>query len=61
MERLKPCPFCGGTHPFVSKTVTNFYAEQFCVICEDCGGRSKYTTNSEKATKAWNRRVNDGD
>lgn len=60
MERFKPCPFCGGKHPFLSKVTTNYYAEQFFVICEDCQAKSKYATSENKAIEAWNRRADNG-
>lgn len=65
MNKLKPCPFCGGdgslTIDAVEKTV--------CGSCWTCGARGSdvwykgdwpSVEEGEKAIRAWNRRVNDG-
>lgn len=61
MDKLKPCPFCGGeAHLFVNNGVR--------VICPDCGATTKVLIDSmsargvsgnsvESVIKAWNRRT----
>lgn len=70
MNKLKPCPFCGGTAVSVQKVTPRFYRpimnHLYSVVCwecdlwfgyyEDYGG--KFDTETE-AVKAWNRRAND--
>ena len=50
MEKLKPCPFCGGT-PLLSCTETKTYRDEisasFYIHCEKCGTRTKtFDTNA---------------
>ncbi len=57
MDKLKPCPFCGGegcVQEHVFKGLTNTYG----VVCLDCCAeiRQFYRTE-EEAIKAWNRRT----
>lgn len=55
MDKLKPCPFCGGEAAFLGETSS--------VKCKRCGCTFIVTnpamTRMETA-EAWNRRVNDG-
>lgn len=65
MEKLKPCPFCGG------KAIIKRFANPkhwYCVECEDCHCRTDgFVHNRREASDAenkeanavvWNRRVN---
>ena len=61
MEKLKPCPFCGGKAILNGDPRVNF---AFCE-CEKCGARTntvrislQYCAN-DVAIAAWNRRQND--
>lgn len=58
--KLKPCPFCGYEKPALASTHTNFFAEMFLVICDNCGCRGKQTKSKDDAVKSWNRRADDG-
>ena len=55
MDKLKPCPFCGGEAAFLGETQS--------IKCKQCGGMfivtNPFTTRLE-AKEAWNRRVTDG-
>lgn len=55
-EKLKPCPFCGGT-----AYVTNDYGSSSSVKCNNpiCGAAVRLWVNPEKAIAAWNRRADD--
>lgn len=64
MDKLEPCPFCGGEADYRTE---NFGARVW-VQCLECGvSTSRYDTNlivagkggKEWAIEAWNRRVND--
>lgn len=55
MDKLKPCPFCGG-----GATVSKVYSiNEYAIICNDCGAIFyPFCATSEKsAIEAWNRRV----
>ena len=54
MDKLKPCPFCGGEAAFLGETQS--------IKCKQCGGIFIVTnppTTRLEAKEAWNRRVND--
>jgi Lar family restriction alleviation protein len=57
MDKLLPCPFCGGEaceneHKFFG------YASTFGVVCLDCCAETRQFYNtSEEAIAAWNTRV----
>lgn len=54
MDKLKPCPFCGGEAAFLGETQS--------IKCKQCGCMfivtNPFTTRLE-AKEAWNGRVND--
>ena len=61
MDRLKPCPFCGG------KSQVEKRNSGYQVRCLSCGARSGYVVASERselkrllAIESWNRRADDG-
>ena len=68
MEKLKPCPFCGGKAVPVyyengsGFTSNLFYASKKCTIkCEKCGIVAPHIyAKASNAIKYWNRRVSDG-
>ena len=54
MDKLKPCPFCGGEAAFLGETCT--------IKCKQCGGAFIVTNPGMtrlEVKEAWNRRVND--
>ena len=58
MEKLKPCPFCGGKAHIMKMGYPHW------IYCEDCGakvhGRVVGEVDGKKASiEAWNRRTND--
>lgn len=59
MNKLKPCPFCGGkpfAYPSGSPSNGNFKE----VICVRCGCRTD-RFRDEKAVEVWNRRADNGE
>lgn len=54
MEKLKPCPFCGGN----VKKRKGLMTGTIMFICEKCGADVCFygAEGGPKATKAWNRR-----
>lgn len=55
MKELKPCPFCGGK---VKKTIS-LVTKIVMFVCKKCGAYVCFYVAEPKATKAWNRRVNE--
>ena len=51
-DKLKPCPFCGGT-PIVSGCDDTLWS----VICKKCAASIDYNETKQEAIEAWNRRV----
>lgn len=52
MEKLKPCPFCGGEAKIMKMGYPHW------VYCCECGAKVHGRTNDEKdSIKAWNRRA----
>lgn len=62
MEKLKPCPFCGGKAKVRS---VNIFRAEIEVMCEKCRNRTltykgvDYYDTEYLAIQAWNRRAND--
>ena len=52
MEKLKPCPFCGGKNIRIWKTSAPF------VSCDDCLANTRCALTKKEAVKYWNRRAN---
>ena len=59
MEKLKPCPFCGGK----AEMLINEYEDsrkEYLVACTECDGMvERWRKTEEEAVEQWNRRVND--
>lgn len=51
-DKLKPCPFCGGT-PIVSGCDDTLWS----VICKKCAASIDYNETKQDAIIAWNSRV----
>ena len=52
MEKLKPCPFCGGEARVMDMGYPHW------VYCTKCGAKVHGRTNDEKdSIEAWNRRA----
>lgn len=59
MEKLKPCPFCGGESSYLDH---RFYGldNTYGIECVKCKAQSYQFFNSRAAAAdAWNRRAND--
>ena len=57
MNKLKPCPFCGG---LAKITGSQYCTDMRWVICKDCHASTTVLDSEEEAIEAWNRRVTDG-
>ena len=60
MDKLKPCPFCGGK-PLMAGSFTTRY-EIWSIHCTECGARLSRDTEDDTqgdVIKAWNRRCED--
>lgn len=68
MEKLKPCPFCGGEaeksyikrKKLFAKFMFPYNSHYVYIRCKVCGATSKVKWSKEEATEAWNRRADDG-
>lgn len=63
MDKLKPCPFCGGAAKLKEVTIGSTMSA-YIVRCGDvdCGVRpsTSYFRLKKEAIKRWNRRAEDG-
>lgn len=67
MDKLKPCPFCGGE----IKVCRGIEPEITGILCKECKamirweihmkGRETFGENQEKWSAKWNRRADNGD
>ena len=56
MNKLKPCPFCGGN----ANTYHNpFTVAEHYVSCNNCNAKTDVYFKKKQAIEAWNRRAND--
>ena len=62
MDKLKPCPFCGGKAELGHTIKESAYGNTSFVFCTNCSANgkmirvsSKYSSD-ERAIEAWNRR-----
>jgi len=57
MDKLLPCPFCGG-EACMNEHVFTGYSSMFGVICLDCCAETwQFYDTKEEAAAAWNRRA----
>lgn len=57
MDKLKPCPFCGG-EGCIQEHRFHGYANTYGVVCLDCCCETKqFFETLEDAIEAWNRRA----
>lgn len=50
MDKLKPCPFCGGEAEIA-------YSRNYYVWCDKCETRGDWYSTEAEAIKAWNTRA----
>lgn len=55
MEKLKPCPFCGGEGD-IAEGQSYGFARQYQSCCRYCGVTLDVFDTLEEAVEAWNRR-----
>lgn len=59
MEKLKPCPFCGGKAEMLINEY-NDSRKEYLVACAECDGMvERWRETEEEAVEQWNRRVSD--
>lgn len=56
MNKLKPCPFCGGEAVIVDGTQPRNIGK-FSVVCGMCFCATPWEINQENAEFTWNRRA----
>lgn len=54
MEKLKPCPFCGGSDIDIR---TDDNGLSWYSFCKDCGVMCGYAMNKKDVINAWNKRA----
>ena len=59
MEKLKPCPFCGGDGE-IRKEKAGVFGLLYEVVCKKCLASTAIEITSARAIERWNRGVNDG-
>ena len=57
MEKLKPCPFCGGKAVIAE---TSPSSGRFFISCVPCGIRTFSSEKQQKLVECWNRRADNG-
>ena len=60
MEKLKPCPFCGG-EANRGVRIRRRRIIGFDVMCNVCKASISWQNTEDDATEAWNRRVERGE
>lgn len=58
-EKLKPCPFCGGTASIIQDG-TGEPSQSIAITCDNCYVTSAFCKAEKEAKKWWNRRANNG-
>lgn len=58
MEKLQPCPFCGGEwhKPEMRSYYNSYSGRNYFVLCPDCGATSRHEPTEEYAAQMWNKR-----
>lgn len=60
MDKLKPCPFCGGEAFMQQRRVQgDDRFTQTWIMCLDCLGQTRPYLSAKRAIEAWNRRFED--
>lgn len=60
MDKLKPCPFCGGEAQILVDVLKD-YPATYLPCCTKCDGMvEKWFPTEKEAIDAWNRRWSDG-
>ena len=58
MEKLKPCPFCGGEASlFTTDEIGYLGSDRFTTKCNGCFCGTGHYAGPERAIEAWNRRA----
>ncbi len=63
MEKLKPCPFCGGEAIVEETKSTTYFKRELpyrvkCKMCH-CALAYQFFASEQEAIAAWNRRANE--
>ena len=59
MDKLKPCPFCGGEAKLINQRDYHGYIQSYRITCKTCGALTLETSSSNskrKAAESWNTR-----
>ena len=63
MDKLKPCPFCGGQASikhYESKKLFRKNIQYSYVQCNACNARTEIAYTDAEVSYKWNRRAEDG-
>lgn len=67
MDKLRPCPFCGGKPGLYLSDPAQFIAEGepkepfYSIRCSECMSGTANFFSIQKAAEAWNRRTEEGE
>lgn len=60
MEKLKPCPFCGGEAELIDIGCPVYGEGRYYVVCKTgCVEQTRMWATKQTAIKRWNRRAKD--
>ena len=57
IEKLEPCPYCGGEATIIPVQIAKCKKTFFYVVCVQCTAASAPFSTPEAAAAAWNQRV----
>ena len=57
IEKLKPCPFCGGKAILYKQRASTLFSETHTIGCSKCGISTFEKRTKKQVITLWNRRI----